>query len=207
MNCFLISIRHPKLVCSDHLSYWIAPEYADTTSVDEVGFVPSSDENVVIFSAHQRSTVAGDSLRTTAVDTSFEPEGLQTTSPYALEETSTPTAIYNEPDFHTLLGQLQMDKNSAQQQANSVRGAEDPRQRLKAELTWRMSCEELKKRYTDQQRTLLPLPSGAEGPGLIVTGPPMTPPLGSCSLFARALSAAPRGPPLGIDTSCKSSSL
>lgn len=70
-------------------------------------------------------------------------------------------------------------------------------------VIWGVSRGELSKRYLNQQRTLLPMPSGIEGPSQVIYGPPITPLSSQFSTFIGSLPPLPRGPPFGTDTSCK----
>lgn len=183
--------------------------------VDEQGFLTSPAENVSTFSARQRGIVASNISRTNESINVLVREGLQNTPPKVFEKPSaSSSSSINDSDFHSLLSQLGMDDNGAQQassktcvqreqEAKTTRQAEDECQARNTELKWRLSREKLSNHYLSQQRTLLPMPSGVEGPGQIITGPPMTPPVGFSSPFTHSLRSAPRGPPPGTDTSCK----
>ncbi|KAF2623530.1 hypothetical protein BU25DRAFT_477949 [Macroventuria anomochaeta] len=170
-------------------------------------------ENVVTFSAHARGLVASNTSRPKTPSSAFLREGIQTAPPSTFSQAPAPAPTSNNHKFHTLLGQLGMADSGVQQQVQpktridreqevkATRKAEHERQARKTEYIWDLPHEELTKRYLGQQRTLLQMPSGVEGPGQVITGPPMTPPVGYSSPFACLLGSVPRGPPPGIDTS------
>jgi predicted acyl esterase len=97
-------------------------------------------------------------------------------------------------------------KTRAQRHAETeaLREAQEKRQGMKAIETWGLLPAELRECYLSVQETLQPMPSGHDGHGQIVTGPPMTLPSQSSRVDDSA-SPVLRGPPPGIDTSCKSS--
>lgn len=175
--------------------------------------MPSSHEDVVPFS----------SLRSDAVTTVVSSSAPDLSTHKRLQCTSeTPPGIIHlsklskisDANFPALPGQLGRGHNELQQwsstssagsnqQHKATYHAQCERKVNSNELKWGLPRYEFSERHMSQQHTLLPMPSGAEGPGQIVTGTAMTPPVDS------RLSSPPSScrPPPGIDTTCKCSEL
>ncbi|KAF1359307.1 hypothetical protein EJ07DRAFT_156209 [Lizonia empirigonia] len=182
-------------------------------NVDYRGFVPSPNEDAVIFSTRRAGTVASDIAITHSLMKRVVLEDLQSDPPSILRQSLVKGSLTENADFHSLLGQLGMTDHGAQRQApiqtymqrqneaEAVRKVYEKRQARKMELTWGHSREELSKRYIGLQRTLLPIPSGVESLGQVLTGPPLIPLAEYHSPFAQHCGSAPRGPPPNVETS------
>lgn len=163
-------------------------------TADEQGFLPASNEHVATFNAFPRDSVAN-----------VAPPAPPLHDFDVREDLFTAPAPYQfVAGFHHLLGRLAMTESGVQraQHVGSTREADERRQAHKTEVTWGMPREQLRQRHQAQRRTLRPMPSGVEGPGQVVEGPPMTPHR-FFSPLARAPSMVPHGPPPGINTDCK----
>lgn len=174
----------------------------------------SSNENAITLSAGRRATVVNNTLHAAAVSHELIPKDLQPT-PTDLSETSLQVSS-TDTECAFLLGQLEMAESEVKQQeppklrqeeVEVLRRAVEKRQARKMMEIWGVSHKEPCKRYVDQQRNLLPMPSDLGVQSQIITGPSMTLPVDHSSPFGRILGSRYRGSPPGIDTSCESLSL
>ncbi|KAJ4992421.1 hypothetical protein SVAN01_02130 [Stagonosporopsis vannaccii] len=180
------------------------------SNVDEYGFVPSSHEDVLTL-----SSLRPDTLAIAAPPLSSAPVMLARKSRRRtledLPKSSHPPNLSktSDIDFFPLLDRLGVKHDDLQQASSTLRTqlirqykpshhAECDRMVHSNELMWGLSRDELSERYMSQQRVLMPMPSGVEGPGQIITRPLKTPPIVSSSPFPQELSF--RGTPPGIDT-------
>lgn len=182
---------------------------------NERGFVLSPDEDAIIFSTRRAGTVASDIAITHSLMNRVVFEDLQSDHSSILRQALVEGSLTENAGFHPLPEQLGMTDQGAQRQAstqkymqrpseaNAVRAVHEKRQAGKIELTWGLSRQELSKRYIGLQRTLLPMPSGLESPGQVLTGPPLMPLAEYHSSIVRHFTSAPRGPPQYVKTSCK----
>ncbi|KAH6629230.1 hypothetical protein C7974DRAFT_413045 [Boeremia exigua] len=181
-------------------------------NVDELGFLPSAHESMVTFSPPRVATVAATVPRSTSTINASLPDSSQQTATYMPIGLNQPSCTDNDTEFQSLLGQhatgcgipQQMSSKThvrIQQEFGDVCETGDVGYLNSAEFKWGLSRDELFNRYMRQQRTLLPMPSGIEGPGQIINGPPMAPPVGRFSPFACPFGLARQEPPPDVDTS------
>lgn len=115
-----------------------------SSTVDEQGFLPTSGENVFIFSTFPREPL----VNSTSLDSLFSSycgfEGYQSTAltaPPTIEDDNT-----NE--LHRLLGQLGMTDTGSRQQSLEDFVADDGRRAKNAEVVWGMRREQLRAAQT-----------------------------------------------------------
>ncbi|KAJ8111266.1 hypothetical protein OPT61_g6101 [Boeremia exigua] len=180
--------------------------------VDEFGFVTPSKTTAVASLSQQDDTVATTTPRSTSESDTSSHEELRGTASNQPKLLHQPGSVEDNIKVHTQMGELGLEDSKTQQasiemliqpeqDSEAARQVEDIVRTNSTELIWGMSKQSLSERYKLQQRTLLPIPPGAEGSSKIVVGPRMTPPVGSISPFAVRREHAPRRPRQGIDTS------
>lgn len=173
-------------------------------AVDERGFVPTTNENAVIF-----STVLCDSVaNATPIAPSPNDSDMCGGLPVNPSPRSFLPAIDSSNNFHRQTGQLRVTGSGEQQHtqcATSDSTVAHKRQGQNVQIVWGMPRVHVGEHHKGQQRTLKRMPSDVEFPGQVIEGLAMTPHRFS-SPITRVQSSVPAYPPPGVNTDCESTS-